>query len=1253
MPITFLCVCNITYTAEDHQAGQHFQCPQCHQTVIIPAAPAPAPVPQAPGQLQPGGPSAVVEGTQGWAQGFLNGQVPAGPPQQPKQRSKGAQLLEELTSDSESAMDDMLLGRKSAPPQSPTAPPPQAPAPPVPQPFQQPVQQPAQQHMAPDEDSSPQLLPESDPDLPGNPMNQAFAEVENLLKSTEKKTSTRRRSTTASNGTSANGQTASKRRSTRSQSAETSRRRSTKSSNRRRSTQSAPADTNNSRRRRTTKTEEPEAEATNKHVIACHFCEEMISRKASECPYCGARQVKKGFWDGKEKQLALLKMAGGVLALLALVGVAMSMISGNGDDGGGRRRRPKKIVKNDNDEPKDKPEDKPKDDPKKEPKDKKPKDKKPKDKGPKDPLAKVRKDIKGLESASMPGDVLTQIKELAKNPKAREIAEFVIRVDKDSKLAGRCYRVLFEVLKGEERQKKLREAFSAPCIEAGLFAVEIIIKDDIANLKSLFKKGRTFKKAMKVNRAYARALLELDWPGPKLLPLMEIEGTTLDVRPRMAVLRITAGDISCFDEALRGFKVKNGRLRSLLNKALVKYSGKAEIFLENPDDDDQCNEVAEKWKDWFEKFRDFHTLLKRITLDPTIRSGNTADRLRLEKERRALIQGSILEFITSKKPGAIEALTTYAYVEPSAQTKEAREQLARLAEFVAKRSDARLINRWLDNINKDDRAGALQIAITALNVGEQNSVDSVLRGVDRGLYSMIELNKNMPDLSLGREQAVQDFESRVSEVPKRKQGDYLKVLASLGSRQLEESILKERKPYIQELVARLGSSRLEDQLVDIWKGEDENDIFKPAAAGKLLSEAGTTNVTRDAKKLLGKQETAVLASEILAKTGGPGDKSAFLKGLKMKNNVVNYNCLLALTAMGEPSTFSKIEKFYEKDPSDRLKTILRNFLFAQRISSRTLLKEVRAEGEGFQKTWRNWINNPKGNPPRLQRRWVYELGQIGSSGDFEILKTALEAAKSDKQKYTVLVAMTRLKSKEAASSIRGFLLPNRAFRGLAAMSLAVLKNKEYMSDIQIAITAASEYKEEDGVLYMALSILDKKMASQMVRAALDKEKSYLGEAVAGLVFALSREEDPEISRPYVKKFLISSDSRARAGVARGLLLAHLHKKGEVELDISENLRPLLFDEAFEVRLYALMALLAKNDKFATRAAYSILRENDVLLGRPRNDLWDVYFAGPEAGTNYRSWCFEMIKKKFYHRRHMSIGVYREILRKIRKLAQSN
>ncbi|MDF1662552.1 MAG: hypothetical protein P1V97_12325 [Planctomycetota bacterium] len=1234
MAISFVCVCQTPYTAEDYQAGQQFTCPTCHQVVVIPgvpAAPPPAPNPE------------VSQNQQGWAGNFFEGKA------EPT-KSKGAQMLAELDATSDAAMDDELLGRSRS--KAPAAPKPTAP----PAQF-------APQAVAPTQPAlgrlgDMELLPDSDIAEAPEGMDAAMNEVANLFeaapKSKPKAASSSRRPKNTSSERPRNQKGA--RRPT-DQSASRKRRRTTEQNN----------ESSRGRRKGKSSRAPAAAPAGNAHFIVCSVCEEQIARKARECPYCQAPVPRApGFAEKNEQLIQYAKIGGGILALLILVGVAFKLMGGSGETR--KRRRSKKIVASDNidtadtkDDEKDKKDDPDKDkvDPKKEP------DKKPDivkvDPNKDDPLGAFKKVLEPLRKANDPADIEAQIAALAKNPLAKEICQAVIKVERDTILVGMCYRVLYAATEGAERDNFLRRGLNANTLDAVYGAADIVLAENKAGLKKQMLSGRRSSAAgRRFGALYGLALLESDSDGPTAKDLRKralvMEGNSSCVRPRLAVLRLLAGDGLVIEEALKAFDFDHPRLRQTAHRAFEHYSGKNDIVLSDPGSSDAAKETKEKWLAWYESYKPFLEPLARACTDPNAVSAISGERGKLQEAARKQRHDGIKSLLAIKDTQLISYMRTFAKAEASAKTEQGHRTLALLIEQVAQKDEFPILFRWLDEIKTVD-SGAKYYAAAILSAAGKEAVPAALRLMERGVLKPQQLAKIMPDLGRVKCEELDALEAKMEEI---KAGNaqeaepYWFILASLGSKLVEDYLTDKKRSESTAIgvMARYGDKKFEKQLFSASIGETKIPNLDAAQAARYLSLGGSSNISKAVIGLLKEPKHANIANQLIIGLASPKFKKQLFSGLTSDNGSLATVCIRTLIDMNftDRGTASKYAAMFNKsDCPHYLKVHLKKALIAMRVTGK---KQPRAflieETERWRANVKRWEKTKSGLHPSLKADVIQGLGRVGDRKDSQILIEALGSTQSNSDREKILTALGHLKAKDGAFTMRGYLLPNRRARGIAALALAQIKDKTALGELKFVLTDSKRLDRDDGQVFMAISLIDPIAGWTTYKVVKEKKVPTGGGSFPGIAFALVREPEAE-GLSELQSLINNPDPKARAGIGYGIALALAYKRAEVAPGLADFLKPLLFDESPEVRINTLLALLALKADFVGPYIYSVLKEDSTHFKKMRNDAFSEYLEPEYTNENFEQWIYRLAKKSAGYRNFLSKGFKREIRESFRKV----
>lgn len=1156
-------------------------------------------------------------------------------------------MLAELDATSDAAMDDELLGRNRqkstpapAPAVAPAVPAPAVPAPAAPAPA-------IQEEM--------QLLPDSDIATAPAGMDAAMDEVANLFENAPKTSSSQKRR--PSNTSSERPRTKKGSRRPTDQSASRKRRR--------------PNDQNkesNRGRRKSKSTRAPAPPAGNPHITDCTVCGEQISRKARECPYCQAPVPRDpSFAEKNEQLLQYAKLGGGILALLILLGVAFKLMGGSGDTR--KRRRSKKsvdVVNTDDTEKKEETkdpekkveEDKDKDKPKKDPGKKR--DPIKVDPSKKDPLGAFTKILEPLRKATDPKEVETQIAELAKNSQAKEICQAVIKVERDSILAGYCYRALYAATKGPDRAAFLRRGLNANALDATFAAVDIVLAENNETFKKQALSGRlSGASGRRFAALYTLALLEAENDGPKAKDLrtraLVMDGQSSSVRPRVAVLRLLAGDGLVIEDALKAFDFDHPRLRQTAQRAFEQYSGKDDIVLADPGDASAAQETKEKWAAWYESYKPFLEPLAHAVTDPNAINANSGEREKLQVAARKLRHSGIVTLLGYKDKPLISYMRTFAKAQASAKTKQGHRTLALIMEQVATEDEFPLIFRWLDEI-KTVNDGAEFYAAAALSAAGKDAVPAVLRLMERGVLKAKQVARFMPDLGRVRCDELTNLEVKMVEIKAGNQQDaepYWYILASLGSKLCEEYLTDKKRSEATAIgvMARYNDKKFEKRLFKAAIGEEKIPNLDPAQAARYLALAGSTNSSKAALGLLKEPKHANIANQLILGLATPKYKKQLFDGLKSSNGSLATVCIRALIDMNltDRGTASKYASIFNKsDCPHYLKVHLKNALIAMRVTGK---KQPRAElikqTDQWRANYKRWEKTKSGLPPTLPAAVIEGLGRVGDKKDTQILLDALAATQSNADREKILTALGHLKAKEGAFSMRGYLLPNRRARGIAALALAQIKEKSALGELKFVLTDSKGLTGDDGQVFMAISLIDPVEAWTVYKLVKEKKIKMGGDAFAGIAFALAREPEAE-GLGELQTLINDPDPKARAGIGYGIALALAHKRVEVSPGLEDFLKPLLFDEAPEVRINTLLALLALKADFVKSYIYSVVREDSQHFQKPRSDAFSEFLEPEYTKENFEQWVFRLAKKSAGFRRYLSKGIQREIRESFRK-----
>jgi hypothetical protein len=1267
MTISFICVCNTPYTAQDSQAGQQFTCPTCRQAVVIPATPGPA-------ALQ------ATEQQQGWAGKFFAGESPA--PQ-----SKGAQMLAELEANSDEAMDDVLLGRVKKPPQAPA--------------------QAAPGHfggshapLAPTGvDPEMQLLPDSDIAKVQTPssanLDAALDEVANMfaqappepLKKTKQKnqrsserqskprqSSIERRRRGSSAEKSRRG--ASAERSRRGASAERSRRGASAEKPRRgasaeRSRRGASAEKSRRERRRSS-SEEVRASASNRHIVNCIVCDEQISRKARECPYCQAPVPKAlGFAKKNEQSLQYIKLAGGIVVLLIILGVAVKMMSKSGNRGKRDRRRKATIdidghdseqasaEKDPGKDPGKDPEKDPGKDPEKDPG--KDPGKKPlvaPKKNPADPLAVYKGDLKSLRQARDAAEIEQEIAKLSKNPQAKDICKTVIGLEKDSVLAGYCHRVLYSITKDKERDERIRIGLNSNALDAVYAAVDIVLKEDKSTLKKSFEIRRhSTVLGRRFGALYAYALLnKKNGPNAKDLPFsaLVMDGVSVQVRCRMAVLRLLCGDGLVMEQALKAFDIKNRLLRQAVQRAFEQYSGKTNISLTDPSSDNACRAAQSAWAAWYEAYKPVQKALAYACSDPERAPGTGKERDQLMSKTRAQRHKGINRLLALKDKALISYMKTFAAAEASAKTANGIRTLGALIEQVASKEDIPALLSWLDDIAV---RGSQALAAAALTVAGKEAAPAVLRMLERKVLTAQEVAQVLPDFKSAKGPELDALETFIDEYKDKsvqKAEPYWLILASLGSTKVEEflSSKKRNEQIVHGVLRRYQNRKYEKKLFDAASNKIKLPNIDSGQAARYLIAGGKAFSAKSALKALKDPASATLGAKLLVALASPKHKKQLFEGIKSSHSNVAIACVRTLADMQltDSSSTSKFAALYNKSNCPYyLKAHLKNALISLCVKGkRQPHQEIVAQAEQWRVDLQRWEEKKIGSPPKLRVDVIKGLGRVGDTKrDSKFLLDALITTQNPADKAQILISLGHLKSKAGAFTMKGYLLPNVRGRGIAGLALAQLKDKTALRELRMVVTESKNLREEDGQILMAMSIIDPSEAWKTYKVIKGKNIKISAAAMPGVAFALVRDPDAD-GVDELQQFSTHPNPAVRAKMSYGVALAQTYKKDEVVPGMDEILGPLLFDESEIVRINTLLAGLTLQWSIAPHHLYPILRSKAQHLRTVRRDAWNEFLAPQFSSENFESWIHRLANKNAGFRTYLSGGCKREILHSFRK-----
>ena len=972
-----------------------------------------------------------------------------------------------------------------------------------------------------------------------------------------------------------------------------------------------------------------------------------------------------------------MKYGVGALGLLILIGVAMKMLTGGGGDTKPIKRGPKVVI-DEPDKPKDPGEKDPKDkDPKqKDPKDKDPKDKDPKQKDPKDkdpkpkdpkdedPYAEVRRDIEGLMSATDPEAVAKEIKEfLAKVQEIEQVCNKTIRVDREAIIAGRCYRVLMQHLTGEDRKRVLKEALSSKAMDGPLFATEMIVEENVEDLRSAFKDEDHRRRGNRVAALWGRALLDVEpLPDADDLEYLTTEGESLDARPRLALLRLAAGDAGAIEEALKAFRIKSPKIRAFAQKVFKRYSGKDDIALDDLENDAATAAVAEQWGQWAEAYRADRDLLARACADPS-RIGRTGlDRLKVMAQKRQEKYTAMLQAL-DKGAKLMPAIRIFSRAEPLAVTEEGARTLSLLSRTLATSSDADFFKNWLGRVK--DRTIARRVAAAALAVCPKDTLDAVLElTTEEGgeLLRLKQVAELFPDVGRTRSERLDQLAETVAKEKGQESEAVWCLLASTESKLCEEFLLNQKNsPAAQtEVLGRLDDKRLEGRILELATGEETLKSLSKSRAASLLMTGGSTHVAEDCLRLLGKDEEnlSLTASQILIRTATPKMKSKLLRHLDHKNNRVAVNVARTLASLRDPKVQKSLQKSFEREFDDATPAVRRVLTGAlYRLGSKLEEGPRKKEVEQLQrwlKSYEKWLNSDrKQRPPDLPRKTIERLGKVGTEADVEILTKVLQATESLAQKIAVIATFGKLEIPDQVPMIKGFIIAGRKSRGTAAMAIARLHRrggKEAIPDLRYTLQESDNLSADDGEMLVALSVLDQKAAFETVKELHRRERRITPQAMTGVAFALARAEE-DAGVPLLKSYLWDPNSRVREGVCEGIVLASCYKDSKVSSQVEDMLKPLCLDEEESVRCQAIVALLVMRAKFASGFVYGLMQEDPPCLLTKRETPLIELLDPDNYGESYREQVYRVLNRgRLYYTDELAEGCRREALREVYKFA---
>jgi hypothetical protein len=1242
MTISFVCVCDTPYTAQDAQAGQTFTCPTCQQAVLIPgvqAAPTAAASPP------------VQQEQQGWAGNFFSGEAKAPP-------SRGTQLLAELTANSDSAMDDELLGHRSQKP-----PPVIAPALAVSPPTEAAAPPGSYGHI----DMEMDLLPDSDiAKAPAKEdMDAAFDEVANMFEQPaappKQQRQQQRRAPSQHSSERQRKPASQSRKGQKSRSAERPRAVENSSSRKRRKmTQSSERPARRRGRQSRGSSVEAAERDGNPHITNCHVCDEQISRKARECPFCSAPMPSAPRFAAKNKQnLKYAKVGVAILGLLILVGIAGKMIFSKKSSGKRRRRIkvvdvPDPVIKPVKDPVKDPKKDlvkDPKKDPKKDPA------KGPK-KDPEKPLARFEADLKNLRRARDPGEILDEINKLGQKPQAKQICKSVINVEKDSILAGYCHQVLFQVLKDQERDQALKLALHSDAFDAVYKAVEIVIQENKEDLKKLFKGNRmSSAPGRRFGGLYAFMLLGIETPTDDDLMsgALVMDGTSIFVKPRLAVLRLLGGDGLAMQEALKAFDIKNVQIKEGVQRALTQYTEKEDITLEDPESADHCRAAKTAWTSWYNAYKPIQEPLARACLDPNSVQA-ASDRDKLQSAARKLRHEGLVTLLSLKDKPMISYMRTFSKAESVAKTAVGVRTIASLIEQIGSREDIPLLVSWLDSIQTKTNSKVMAAAI--LNVAGREAVPAALRMLERKVISAVDLAAVLPDLGRVSGPEVDALVNLVDlyqkEAPASAEPIWL-ILASLGSKKVEEAITAEQRGegLTFKILTRYRDSKFEKKLFDAATKKTPIPHIDEGQAARYLSRCGSSRMSKQVFSLIKKPQFVNFTAQMIRSLAQPSHKKKLLDGLKNSHSGIAGACMAALTDMHftDRATAGKFAALYNNaDCPYYLKIHLKNELIKLReAGKRQPRDDLLVLANLWKKNYAQWETTKSSSPPTLPRAVIDGIGRVGDAKrDSQLLLSALAATSSNSDKEGILKALGHLRSKDGAYTMKRYLLPGGLSRGMAALALSQIKAKEAIPEMKMVLVESKRLERDDGLILMAISIIDPEMGLKVYQSVKAKKIPIDGSAMPGVAFVLARDPEAE-GLEDLKRLTVHNDARARAGVAYGIALAMAYKEDEVAGGIEEIFKPLLFDEQEKVRVNALLACLALKSDFAAGFLYPTLREKPSGLRTQRNDTWSEYLEPKYVSEDFERWIYRLAKKRNGFRKYLSDGCKREILINFRKV----
>lgn len=999
------------------------------------------------------------------------------------------------------------------------------------------------------------------------------------------------------------------------------------------------------KRRRAAPEPEPEPRDDDSPFTECPACFEEVAKAALRCPYCDAAMPRPpSFAETHAGAIQGAKAGAAGLLVLGLCFYAVTLLlSENVAEGRGRERRQAlRGLESDSAESEaltpPKIEGAPAAETPKE--------------GPQ--VAESSEEVKAaaaikaliapLKEAQSTEALLAAITKLAADPAGKEACEKTIARERRGELVGRCYRTLYRILKEGELTAALKAGLQCEGLHGVLPAVEVINRGGQDSLADMLSGSATFaNKAFKVGRVWFTAL-KGKLPASSELSTFRIEAGQ-DMADRLAALRVSAGDGSGLEGALACFDIADPSVCELVQKALVAYTGGEQVLLKDPLDRESVAATQGEWRSVLKTYIPMRSLLAAAASDPNQVFSQGAERLAAIRARRVARAEALAKL--REQEGLIAGIATFCVAEPAAREIEGRRILGLLMGLRGEAKDLPVMEGVLAALK--DRPGAEHLVAGALRASGSKAVPAALRLAERGLIEYVSLAAVMPDFSRsvgGTE--VKNLEARVEGLAAGEKIAGWKILASLGSKRFEELVAsKPTTPPSELSLPRCTSKKVEELLLKIAFKEKESEELGADDAARLLANAGRHRIAPKVVSKLRDEELATTAARILQRLARPSDGRKLITAIEKGDSGIARYCFKALRMIRDPKSAGRLAKLYNKTPQLGANPDLVAALIELRYDGRGPRDSLVKEADKWLAEHAEWAKTREGIEPRLGGPIIDKFAKVANRKDAKYFRKAIEIV-GNRAAPSAFEAMAMTGAKDQTDLLRQYLLPGRSIRGQAGLALGVLGVEETAEDLSGFLeTEEGKAGEADGQILAGLSLLDKKKGAELARKLVSEDRLQAN-GWAGVVFALARAESTK-DLELLQDLATAQDAAVRRSAARGLHFALRAKASAVNPEAFQPLRPLLYDEDPEVRIYATLAALELEPAAARGLVYPLLLENAGVMARRRNDPWTVFLDNAGIYETLRELLVRLTDPKVFFRDDMSEGARREVFGKLSDL----